>query len=155
LLRVHSIQTQAIDPVFVPKHPSQSFAKKADFALSLGEQHEAVKRTLRADPDRPLSQMTDAATSTVPLVCGVEVKEQGGGYNEAIMQLAVWSAAGLARLEGLWKDAGVGTVEDGIMPFVGLTVVGHEWRLRIAWKERAEDGDGDVVSLALWMGAKK
>jgi hypothetical protein len=49
-----------------------------------------------------LSQTTDADASTVPLGCCLEVKERGGDYNEAIIQLGIWCAAGLERLRGLW-----------------------------------------------------
>lgn len=151
LLRVHSVQTQTIGPSFVPQHASQSFAQKTDFALAFSDGAEDVARTtepvLKARPGLALSQMTDAYTSTLPLVCGVEVKEQGGNYNEAIVQLAVWSAAGLARLNSLWKNGS--QYRDrlgGLPPFLGWTVVGHEWRLRIAWK----DADGKVTVLGPW-----
>lgn len=90
--------------------------------------------------------MADAYTSTVPLVCGMEIKESGGDYNEAVMQLGIWSAAGLEkakRLGGRERVASIaaeaGTVSE---PFLGWTVVGHEWRLHIAWKEPG----GRVVS---------
>lgn len=76
--------------------------KKADLALAFSSDHPAVARALepvyKANPDLALSQMTDVYTSTVPLVCGLEVKEQGGDYNEAVLQLGIWCAAGLERL---------------------------------------------------------
>lgn len=87
--------------------------------------------------------MTDAYTSTVPLVCGIEVKEPGGDYNEAIMQLGIWSAAGLEKVRGLGGRTADGTAAGE--PFLGWTVVGHEWRLHIAWKEPR----GRVVSCQL------
>ena len=49
-----------------------------------------------------LSQMTDPYTTTVPLVCCLEFRERGGNYNDAIIQLGIWCAAGLERLRGLW-----------------------------------------------------
>jgi hypothetical protein len=71
MLRVHSIQTQSIDPVFLPRHASQSFAKKADLALAFSSDHPAVATAIepihKANPDMALSQMTDAYTSTVQL----------------------------------------------------------------------------------------
>ena len=45
-----------------------------------------------------LSQMSDAYTSAVVLGCGIEVKESGGDYNEAVMQLGIWCAAGLEKM---------------------------------------------------------
>jgi hypothetical protein len=88
--------------------------------------------------------MTDAYTSTVPLVSGIEVKESGGDYNEAVMQLGIWSAAGLEKVRQLG-----GRIIDGAAakPFIGWTVVGHEWRLHIAWKEPS----GRVVSYMSWL----
>jgi hypothetical protein len=134
MLRVHSIQTQSIEPTFLPKHTSQSFAKKADLALTFSSDHPIVAAALepvhKANPDLALSQMTDAYTSTVPLVCCLEVKERGGDYNEAIIQLGIWCTAGLERLRGLWVRA----EDDGdnyskmeeLPPFLGWTVVGHD-----------------------------
>lgn len=58
--------------------------------------------------------MTDVYTSIVPLACGVEVKEGGGNYNEAIIQFGVWSTAGLRKI------ASLGQIEEneGLLPFV-------------------------------------
>jgi hypothetical protein len=149
MLRVHSIQTQSIDPAFLPQHASQSFAKKADLALAFSSDHPTVATAIepvhKANPDTALSQMTDAYTSTVPLVCCLEVKERGGDYNEAIIQLGVWCAAGLERLRGLWtlsrNDSGRDPEEE-LPPFLGWTVVGHDWKFHISWK----DAGGNVVS---------
>jgi hypothetical protein len=137
MLRLHSIQTQSIEPAFLPKHTSQSFAKKADLALAFSD-HPAVAAAIetvsKAHPDLPLSQMTDAYTSAVPLVCGVEVRERGGDYSEAILQLGIWCAAGLERLQGLW-ELGNQNLEQGDPPlFCGWTVVGHDWKFHVAWK---------------------
>lgn len=152
MLRVHSIQTQSIDPAFLPQHASQSFAKKADLALAFSSDHPtvatAIEPVYKANPDMALSQMTDAYTSTVPLVCCLEVKERGGDYNEAITQLGIWCAAGLERLRGLWtigrSDNGIDfeEEEEELPPFLGWTVVGHDWKFHISWK----DADGKVVS---------
>ncbi|KAH8707021.1 hypothetical protein GQ44DRAFT_493367 [Phaeosphaeriaceae sp. PMI808] len=83
--------------------------------------------------------MTDAYTQTVPLQCGFEVKERGGDSNEADMQLGIWLAAGLQLL----KHQRLAVIGSGdILPFVGGIIVGHEWRVHIAWKEE----NGGVVS---------
>lgn len=81
MLRLDNIQTQAIDPYLLPRHVSSSFAKKADLALAFSPDHPAVAARLepvqKSYPDLALSQMTDACTSTVPLVSCVKVKERG------------------------------------------------------------------------------
>ncbi|KAF8855803.1 hypothetical protein BDZ45DRAFT_727874 [Acephala macrosclerotiorum] len=155
MLRVHSIQTQSIDAAFLPQHASQSFAKKADLALAFSSDHPAVAIAIepvhKANPDMALSQMTDAYTSTVPLVCCLEVKERGGDYNEAIIQLGIWCAAGLERLRGLRalgrSDSGRDLEEDEeLSPFLGWTVVGHDWKFHISWK----DTSGNVIVLGPW-----
>ena len=167
MLRVHSIQTQAIQESLLPQHTSQSFAKKADLAFAFTSDHptvaDAVEPVYRACPGMPLSQMTDAYTSMVPMACCVEVKEKGGDYNEAIVQLGIWSAAGLERVRGLRAVAlerrrhnvDIGkmsdelddaTEENDLPPFLGWTVVGHDWRFYIIWKEK----DGNVIVLGPW-----
>lgn len=151
MLRVHSIQTQSIEPTFLPQHVSQSFAKKADLALAFSSDHPKVATAIglvhKANPDMALSQMTDAYTSTVPLVCCLEVKERGGDYNEAIIQLGIWCAAGLERLRSLWtlsrsKSGSHPEEVEELPPFLGWTVIGHDWKLHISWK----DASGNVVS---------
>jgi len=151
MLRVHSIQTQSVDPTFLPKHISQSFAKKADLALAFSCDHPSVAAAIepvqKANPDLCLSQMTDAYTSTVPLACCLEVKEGGGDYNEAILQLGIWCAAGLERLRGLrtLAESDSGSDLEELPPFLGWTVVGHDWKFHISWK----DEGGNVVSSPL------
>jgi hypothetical protein len=86
--------------------------------------------------------MMDAYTRTVPLQCGFEVKERGGDSNEADMQLGLWSAAGLQLLKQQ-RLAVTGLGE--ILPFVGATAIGHEWKVHISWK----DENGSVVSYAI------
>jgi hypothetical protein len=60
MLRVYSIQTQSIDPAFLPQHASQSFAKKADLALAFSSDHPtvvtAIEAVHKANPDMALSQ---------------------------------------------------------------------------------------------------
>ncbi|KAH6714655.1 hypothetical protein BKA61DRAFT_361753 [Leptodontidium sp. MPI-SDFR-AT-0119] len=153
MLHVHSIQTQSVDPTLLPIHTSQSFAKKADLAFAFSSDHPSVAAAIepvqKANPDLCLSQMTDAYTSTVPLACCLEVKEQGGDYNEAILQLGIWCAAGLERLRGLrtlGKPDSRSGLEEELPPFLGWTVVGHDWKFHISWK----DEDGNVIVLGPW-----
>lgn len=42
--------------------------------------------------------MADAYTSPLVLGYRIEIKETGGDLNEALLQLAVWTAAGLEKL---------------------------------------------------------
>jgi hypothetical protein len=164
MLNVRSVQTQAISSSLIPTHTSTSFAKKADLALAFSLSHPEVLRTLEPIhtryPELSLSQMEDAYTMRVPLIAGVEVKEPGGSYSEATVQLGVWCAAGLEKLRRLREEAherrtneavevdkqppGEGGAEgdDELPPFVGWTVVGHDWKFHVAWK----DSSGKVVS---------
>jgi hypothetical protein len=136
-------QTQEIDRSYLPVLPddAQPLAKKADLALAFSSYHPEVQPILRRFRDSykstSLSHMSDAYSSTVPLVSGIEVKESGGDYNEALMQLGIWSAAGLRHISRL-------AAGKPLRPFVGWTVVGHEWRLHICWKE-----NDNVVSKTL------
>jgi hypothetical protein len=84
--------------------------------------------------------MSDAYTSTVVLGCGIEIKESGGDYNEATMQLGVWSAAGLEKMRSMLDVKTSGAV----MPLLGITAIGHEWKIHISWKV---DETGETVSL--------
>ncbi|KAH9203980.1 hypothetical protein DL95DRAFT_471897 [Leptodontidium sp. 2 PMI_412] len=168
MLNVQSVQTQAISSSLLPTHTSTSFAKKADLALAFSLSHPEVFHALEPIhtqyPDLCLSQMEDAYTMRVPLVAGVEVKERGGSYNEATVQLGVWCAAGLEKLRRLREEGHdkrtrergeadeplrwEGEAEGGgeLPPFVGWTVVGHEWKLHVVWKDRS----GNVTVLGPW-----
>lgn len=140
-------QTQSIETCLLPVLPDAPipFAKKADLALAFCPHHPQVETVLnevyRSQPGMSLSQMTDAYTSTVALACGIEVKETGGDYNEAVMQLGVWCAAGLEKIRSMRR---AGVEQTLLQPLLGWTVIGHEWKLHIAWKEI----DGNVVSPA-------
>lgn len=68
----------------------------------------------------------------------MEVKEVGGDYNEAVMQLAIYSVAGLEKL----RTQSLNIPNSQILPSLGWTIIGHEWKLHISWKE----SDGRVVS---------
>ncbi|KAH8723058.1 hypothetical protein GQ44DRAFT_774340 [Phaeosphaeriaceae sp. PMI808] len=149
MLELNSIQTQHIDPSLLPisKSTSLPFIKKADLAVAFSHNHLEIGATINEVRSTwnnfGLSQMTDAYTQTVPLQCGFEVKERGGDSNEADMQLGLWSSAGLQLLQLQYSMVGsLGMV----LPFVGVTVVGHEWRIHITWK----DQDGCVFNVSRW-----
>ncbi|KAG4428471.1 hypothetical protein IFR05_016048 [Cadophora sp. M221] len=162
MLNVQSFQTQPISSSLFPTHTSTSFTKTADLALAFSLSHPEMLRALdpihTRYPELGLSQMEDAYTMRFPLVAGVEVKERGGSYNEATVQLGVWCAARLEksrrlREEGQQKRTREGTETDGppreveaegegeLPPFVGWTVVGHEWKLHVVWKDRSGNVD--------------
>jgi hypothetical protein len=74
----------------------------------------------------------------------IKVGEAGKDYLEASLQLGIVASAGLTRLEQLrkalapeWKGA--------MLPALGWTVIGHEWKLHIICKI-PENENGDVVS---------
>jgi hypothetical protein len=136
-------QTQQIESTLFPILPNLSiFAKKADIAIGYSLYHATVRNKLRSfaarHTDTTLSAMTDAYTSTVPLACAIEVKEAGGDYHEAVTQLGIWSAASLEKMRLLRR----GISQERLPPLVGWTVIGHEWKLHICWK----NVDGAVVS---------
>ncbi|KAF2457338.1 hypothetical protein BDY21DRAFT_39216 [Lineolata rhizophorae] len=149
MLELNSIQTQQIEPSLLPisKSTSLPFSKKADLAVAFSRKHPdvgpLVDKVRSRWNDFSLSQMIDAYTQTVPLQCGFEVKECGGDSNEADMQLGIWSAAGLQLLKQQ-RSAVTGSWE--ILPFVGGTIVGHEWRVHITWK----DENGGVYDVSQW-----
>ena len=86
-----------------------------------------------------LSHIDDAYTGTLIVGCGINVREPGGDYDEAIMQLGVWSAAALELLQVLVSSE----AKQKLYPYLGITVIGHEWRLHICWKVVESD---DTVS---------
>jgi hypothetical protein len=139
-------QTQAIFADLLSTLPDTVFplARKADLALAYIPYHPDIKGQwdeLRLkQPGMSLSHMADAYTSTLVLGCGIEVKESGGDYNEAIMQLGVWSAAALEKLRTLTDPNST----QSLQPYLGFTVIGHEWKLHISWKSLE---GGETVSL--------
>ncbi|KAH6706365.1 hypothetical protein BKA61DRAFT_679545 [Leptodontidium sp. MPI-SDFR-AT-0119] len=128
MLRLDNIQTQAIDPYLLPRHVSSSFAKKADLALAFSPDHPAVAARLepvqKSYPDLALSQMTDACTSTVPLKLWSQTRRGDGSIPEEQGQ----------------------KMEKDLPPFVGWTIVGHDWKFHIAWKDKS----GNVTVLGPW-----
>ena len=85
--------------------------------------------------------MSDAYTSSVVLGCGVEIKESGGDYNEAVLQLGIWCSAGLQKRGELSTI----DISPSQKPLLGWTIIGHEWKLPFSWRDEA----GNVVGLDL------
>lgn len=83
-----------------------------------------------------ISQTTDAFTKRVLLFSGMEIKSDDGGKKEALAQLAVWLAAGLEKIRQLGeqlKDEGEDSI-NWMLPSLGLTVIGHDWYIYLAYK---------------------
>jgi len=127
----------------LPSSPT-ALSKKADLALVISPPRYSdltINQWRKQNPGVGLSHMSDAYTRDMLLACPLEVKRQGGDYNEAVCQLAVWSAAALEKLRVL---ASMGRDKEMLesFPFPGWTIVGDEWQLHISWK----DDSGKVVS---------
>ncbi|KAL9123725.1 MAG: hypothetical protein Q9217_006874 [Psora testacea] len=110
LFKVISIQTQAINPSYLPHiNASIPVQKKADFTWAFSESHRHLTpyygRLSLAGKGLALSQMSDTQTSKLALFCGVEVKRSGGDADEGLAQLEIWLAAGLRKFQELGKMA--------------------------------------------------
>lgn len=100
-----------------------------------------------ASPDQTVSQTTDPFTKRVALFSGIEVKQSNGGNTEAQVQLAIWLAAGLEKLSKLQRPY-VGISDScELLPGTGWTVIGHDWKIYIAFKGCSE-GEDIIVSRA-------
>jgi len=136
-------QTQTIEPLLLPSllQSSLTVARKADLAIAFSPHDQdvgpAIQTYLHRSPGVALSQMQDAYISTIPLVCGIEVKQAGGDSNEGLTQLAIWSTAGLEKTEHLRRRR-TSQKSPGIpLPVVGIVVVGHTWDFYITWREES------------------
>jgi len=126
-------------------------SRKADLALvlSLRQGNSIINQWRKENPGVGLSHMSDAYTRERLLACPLEVKRQGGDYNEAVCQLGVWSAAALEKLKSLASMGRDKEMLEG-SPYPGWTVVGYEWQLHISWKEDS----GKVVSVCILVACK-
>ena len=131
-------QTQNIDEDLLPIDTATSSpTKNLDLAIAIVPSlhcHDAIIVEQALKRHGRISQMTDVYSSTVPLVCGIEVKDTGGDKNEAIAQLAIWSTTSLRHVK---KTIGLPAIK--LLPFVGWTVIGHRWDLYITWL-KSDDG---------------
>jgi hypothetical protein len=84
------------------------------------------------------SSATDASVARMTLPICIEVGEPGKSYTEASVQLGVWCCAGLLKLEELRIQQGHAGLDDGV-PLLGLTAIGMDWKLHLAYKD-PEDG---------------
>ncbi|KIV89067.1 hypothetical protein PV10_08678 [Exophiala mesophila] len=136
MVEINSVQSQAVCRDLLSTLPDNVFplARKVDLALAFNPSHPDIKGPwddlhLKHEGVR-LSHIDDAYTGTLVVGCGINVKEPGGDYDEAIMQLGVWSAAALELLLVLASSE----ARKKLYPYLGITVIGHEWRLHLSWK---------------------
>jgi hypothetical protein len=101
-------------------------------------------------PDQTVSQTTDPFTKRVALFSGIEVKQSNGGNTEALVQLAIWLAAGLEKLSRLQGLHGEKSDSRVLLPAIGWTVIGHDWNLYIAFRGCFE-GQDRIVSRSYWV----
>lgn len=130
-------QTQNINEDFLPIYSRSDherpdiISKGSDIALAIVPAKGSPARTILNKACRrhwSLSQMMDVHTSSFPLVCGIEVRDKDGHANEAVARLAIWTAAGLKYLRGI-----TAIPAPSLLPFLGWTVIGHQWNLYIIW----------------------
>lgn len=114
-------QSQSIGVEWLPKlQNGTAVNRKSDLAIAYGPKSAELAQIYgRA----PLSHMADAFTSTVPVALPIEVKRAGGDMEEAEVQLAVALGSAL-QFQASQQNAR--------LPHLGLTVVGHDWRVYIA-----------------------
>jgi hypothetical protein len=121
--------------------------RKADFTFSFHRNTPEVSDIYNdlalAGLGDTISQTTDANTKQLALFSGIEVKQENGGKDEALVQLAIWLAAGLEnvkRLNSLGQGRSCMTRE--LRPTVGWTVIGHDWHTYISYM--ASEGGRDT-----------
>lgn len=120
--------------------------RKADYAFSFHRNTPQVsdlynKLNLAGKGDR-ISQTMDANTRRLALFSGIEVKQENGGKDEALAQLAIWLAAGLENLRRLSKlGRKQPHLDEELHPTVGWTVIGHDWYTYIAYRANQDGRD--------------
>ncbi|KAE8409029.1 hypothetical protein BDV37DRAFT_237876, partial [Aspergillus pseudonomiae] len=133
MLKTESVQSQTINPELLPIMPNNHrVQKKCDYAFSFHIHTQQVldiyDALVRAGAGGALSQTMDSSMKRWLLFSGLEVKNENGGKDEALAQLATWIAAGMENTRKLW---GQSSEEErpycDLPPMVGWTVVGHDW----------------------------
>lgn len=98
--------------------------------------------------------MTDAHTKRLAMASGAEVKPAHGNSVEALAQLATWLASGFTKIRELSLEAEKRVVIVDLLPMIGWTVVGHEWRTYMAYDIQI-DGERvvNIVDLLIRLSA--
>lgn len=126
--------------------------RKADYTFAFHRNNEQVSELYNklhlVGLGDMISQTMDANTKRLALFSGIEVKQENGGKDEALAQLAIWLAAGLENVRRL---AEIGqkrqfSVEE-LRPTVGWTIIGHDWHTYIAHRVH-QDGRDTFVSIS-------
>lgn len=100
------------------------------------EMHQSIFQVLRDLPedDRNINQTRYTPVKYRPITVNIEVKIPGEGRNEAMVQLAVWAAAQMEKLNAL----------SGKLATIGIPLIyieRHDWRLYNIYQEK----DGEIV----------
>ncbi|KAF7857328.1 hypothetical protein EAF04_009569 [Stromatinia cepivora] len=139
MMQVESVQTQTINPDLVPITPKNyRIQRKTDYTFSFHrntpEVSDLYDKLILTGLDHMISQTTDASMKRVALFSGIEVKQENGGKDEALIQLAIWLAAGLWNIRKLGE---LGQKQPYLCkelhPMVGWTVIGHDWYTYIVY----------------------
>lgn len=146
-------QTVSISPPsLMPNIDNLVPFEKVDVLISFSEEHpevrSAINAVLKKNPTMTLAQTDDLSVGQTSHFAVVEVKNPDGGYSTSSLQLATWLAAGLEKMRLLKElaDKNTGREHDDkelLMPFVGISVVGHAWYVHVAAKAK----DGNVVRI--------
>jgi hypothetical protein len=140
-------QSQVINSELLPIMPKNyRVQKKADYAFSFHRNTPHVSELYNklglAGVGDSISQTIDAGTKRMALFSGMEVKQENGGKDEALAQLATWLAAGLENLRKLGDSSRKMPFScDELHPVVGWTVIGHDWHTYIAYRTSRNGGD--------------
>ncbi|KAE8372231.1 hypothetical protein BDV26DRAFT_105033 [Aspergillus bertholletiae] len=133
MLKAESVQSQTINPELLPIMPKNyRVQKKCDYAFYFHEDTQQVSDLYDAlssvGAGDVLSQTMDSNTKQRVLFSGLEVKQENGGKDEALAQLATWLAAGMENTRKLWNRSpkALHSYRD-LPPMVGWTVIGHDW----------------------------
>ncbi|MCJ1405152.1 hypothetical protein MMC11_008378 [Xylographa trunciseda] len=119
-------------------------SKMVDYSMVLlpdDKMHQAILQVLRNLPeeDQNINQTRSAPVKYRPITVNIEVKLPGEGKNYTMVQLAVWAAAQLEKLNAL-----SGTLAPIGIPLV--SVEGHNWRLYNTYQKE----DSEVVRQRVW-----
>ncbi|KAI9767019.1 MAG: hypothetical protein M1840_005978 [Geoglossum simile] len=151
MVAIEDVQDPRLAPDTLPTVNNQRIPhKKVDLVLALSPNNPTVLATytkLRtADPLVRISQFIDASLSRMTIPVYIEIGEAGKSYLEASLQLGIVGSAGLSRLEQLrrtfapkWGDGPM------MLPALGWTVIGHDWKLHIICKLTENEQDAVVV----------
>lgn len=120
-----------------------------DYALFLqpsANEESSIQDLLRSQPseERSINQTRHEPIRYRPITVSVEVKVPGAGKNDAKVQLGIWVAAQIKRLNGLGPLGDENALGGMIFPL--LSVEGHDWRLYIAYQNQREE----IVSYILY-----